>query len=110
MSIARCVEDAVAEEGHATVGRRRGVAAASRKYPVTPDLTAGLRIECANLTGRGHIHNALRDNGCRLQSGSIERMHPLQLQAADVRCVDLIQRAISIAAGNPVIGWPLALL
>src|SRR5579859_446915 len=100
MSIAGCVEDAVAEQGHAAV-RRRGVAAAAGGCPITPDFTPRPRIECADLARRGHIHDAIRDKGCRLQSGAVERMHPLQLQAAYVGCVYLIQGAVSIPAGNP---------
>ena len=103
-------EDAIAENGHASIGSFRRIAArlAGTRAFVVPDGASCARIQSEHLIRTGDVHHAIDHNRCDLEHLMIDREDPFELQAADVRWVDLVQRAVAIAADVAVIRRPVA--
>ena len=73
-----------------------------------PDGASGPRIEGEYLIRTGDIHHAIDDYRSDFEHLMIDRKNPFELQVADIRCIDLVQRAVAIAADVSVIGGPVA--
>ena len=92
-------EDAITENGYAAVGAFCRITArlARARTFVVPDGASCPRIEGEYLIRTGDIHHAIDDYRRDFQHLMIDRENPFELQVTDVRCVDLIQRAVAIA-------------
>ena len=105
-------EQAVAGSGCAAIDAAGGVAdqILGSGTLVVPDLASGAGVQRVALIGAGHVHDSVDDDGGYLQAGGAEqREDPLGRKAGDVGLVDLIQRAVTVAADLAVVGGPVGL-
>ena len=77
---------------------------------IVPDLAARAGVQCVALVGRRDIHDALKyDRRTFQRQRACEREHPLELQAAGVGRVDLLQVAVTVAGGVAIVAGPVGL-
>ena len=103
-------KDAIAENGYASICALCRIAAclARARAFVVPDGASCARIQSEHLIRTGDIHHAIDHDWRDLEHLMIDRENPFELQVADVRWVDLIQRAVAIAGDVSVIRRPVA--
>ncbi len=105
-------EDAVAVHRHAAVDSRGGVAGeALRPRPlIVPDAPPRPRVQRVALVGVGDVHHPVDHDRRHLQArGAGQREHPRRREARDRAAIDLVGRAVAIAAAIAVVGRPVGL-
>ena len=105
-------EDAIAVHRHAAVDAGGGVAGqALRARPlIVPDAAPGPGVQGVALVGAGHVHDAVDDDRRHLQARRArQREDPRRRQPRDGAAIDLVGRAVAIAARVAVIGRPIGL-
>ena len=105
-------EDAVAGNRHAAVDAARCVAdqALRARAAVLPDPTSVAGVERIALVGGGDVHDpAHHDRGHLQARGARQGEDPTGSQPRDVALVDLVERAVAVAAELAVVGGPVRL-
>src|SRR3954452_6466426 len=109
MSIVGHEEDSVTEYGHTAVRAFRRISSRFGRACtfVMPDGSSRSRVKSEYLIGSGDVHHSVDHYRRDFQGLMVYRENPLELETANVRCVDLIQRAVAIPADVSVIRWPV---
>jgi len=73
-----------------------------------PERASGAGVQSVDLIRTGYKHHAVDHHGSDFQHIVSDRKHPFQGQVLYVGGVDLIERAVAVAADVSVIGGPVA--
>lgn len=112
MCVIRHHEHPIARHADAPVCAASGVADETlcARPLILPDLPAGARVQRITHIRAGHVHDAVHHDRRHLQWRSVRQTeHPFRHHPADVRLVDLRQRAIAAAACLSVVTGPVIL-
>ncbi len=104
-------EDTIADDRRASIHADARLAddAAMTRLLVRPQRATRRRVNRLNLVPARDIHDAVDHDRRRLRAGLGHRKRPNRREPLDVRCVDLIERAVAVAGKRAVIQRPVAL-